>query len=376
MVSTDRSRQFIGTYDTQNTHTFLVTPEPPEQNNPVMCNTRIAKLKDGRELQIAIHVYPIAPPEQMKLIRLWRTEWDKTELDWLAAMNGDYSQTLTIHAVIGTVDGQPAGTATVYRAAEEPEVALVGSVLTHADFRGCGIATHLANTVVDIAFNAGCQVCFLGATRDPGSVYLRCGFEWWNGGVMRRAAAGFDDCESQFFAAGQTTSIRKAVWGDLAGMTCLVIQPLDCLVLDYPRAIHSGKYVALQWCVSNFPAVSYNVTERGGAMCVLTGECAHRVLGFATLTPERGSYRGHKAVIDLVTHDHYDHCAAEMLAWLFSTGAERDVETVQAFVAVCDQKKLQWFQSVGLKPVAMLPGQLRIEGKLIDVQVLEGPIAR
>ena len=65
-----------------------------------------------------------------------------------------------------------------------------------------------------------------------------------------------------------------------------------------------------------------------------------------------------------------------MLSWLFSTGAERDVETVQAFVAVSDQKKLQWFQSVGLKPVAMLPGQLRIEGKLIDVQVLEGPIAR
>jgi GNAT superfamily N-acetyltransferase len=340
-----------------------------------MCNTRTAKLKDGRELQITIHVYPIAPPEQMTLIRLWRTEWDKTELDWLAAMNGDYSQTLAIHSAIGTIDGEPAGTATVYRAAEKPEVALVGSVLTHPDFRGCRVATHLVNTVVDSAFDAGCRVCFLSATRDPRSVYLRCGFEWWSGGVMRRAAAGFDDCESQFFAAGQVTSINEAAWGDLPGMTCLVIQPLDCLVLDYPRAIHSAKYVALRWCVSNFPAVSYSVRERGGAMCVLTGERAHRVLGFATLTPERGPYCRHKAVIDLVTHDHYDHCAVEMLDWLFSTGAERDVETVQAFVAVCDQKKLQWFQSVGLKPVAMLPGQLRIDGKLIDVQVLEGPIA-
>ena len=290
-------------------------------------------------------------------------------------MNGDYSQTLAIHSAIGTIDGEPAGTATVYRAAEKPEVALVGSVLTHPDFRGCRVATHLVNTVVDSAFDAGCRVCFLSATRDPRSVYLRCGFEWWSGGVMRRAAAGFDDCESQFFAAGQVTSINEAAWGDLPGMTCLVIQPLDCLVLDYPRAIHSAKYVALRWCVSNFPAVSYSVRERGGAMCVLTGERAHRVLGFATLTPERGPYCRHKAVIDLVTHDHYDHCAVEMLDWLFSTGAKRDVETVQAFVAVCDQKKLQWFQSVGLKPVATLPGQLRIEGKLIDVQVLEGPIA-
>ena len=339
-----------------------------------MSHTRTAKLKNDRQLQIAAHRYPIAAPDQMTLIRLWRTEWNKTELDWLAAMNGDYGETLAIHAVIGTIDGEPAGTATVYHAVGQSEVALVGSVLTHPDFRGLGIATHLTNTVVDIAFDAGCRVCFLGATRDPRSVYLRCGFEWWNGGVMRRAAAGCGDCESDFFRAGQRSSIREAAWGDMPGVACLVVQPLDCLVLDYPRALHSGKYVCLHWCVSNFPAVWYHTTGRGGTMCVLIGDSALRVLGFGTLTPEPGSCRGHKAVIDVAAHDDYGDSMPDMITWLFSQAAQRDIATVQACVAVRDQQKLQWFRSAGLEPVATLPAQLVVDEERIDVLVLEGRV--
>ncbi len=332
-------------------------------------------------MTIAAAVYPIPIPDQITLIQLWRTEWDKTELDWLAAMNGDYSQTLAIHSVIGTVDGQAAGTTTVYHAVEEPEVALVGSVLTHPDYRSLGIATHLTNGIVDLGFDAGCQVCFLAATRSPKSVYLRCGFGWWNGDVMRRPAPGSDDCESKIFAPDQRTAIREAVWGDMPGMTCLVIQPLDCFVLDYARALHSGKYSRLGWCVSNFPAVWYNVKEndfgkeRGGAMCVLTGAHAHRVLGFATLTPGRDPCRGHKAVIDLATHDNYEHCGPDLLDFIFSQAAGCHVETVQAYVAGRDNVKLQWLQNAGFEPVVTLPGQVFIDGEMIDVVVLERRVA-
>ena len=119
----------------------------------------------------------------------------------------------------------------------------------------------------------------------------------------------------------------------------------------------------------------YNVTERDGAMIVLTGDSG-RVLGFGTLTPERGPHRGHKAVIDLVTHDHYEHCADDMLASLFSQAAERDIETVQANVAVRDQKKLQWFQSARLEPVCTLPGHLSVDEEKIDVLVLEGRVEK
>ena len=121
----------------------------PVLPEPAVNNTQTVKLTDERTMTIAAAVYPIPIPDQITLIQLWRTEWDKTELDWLAAMNGDYSRTLAIHSVIGTIDGQAAGTADVYHAVEEPEVALVGSVLTHPDFRSLGIATHLTNGVVD-----------------------------------------------------------------------------------------------------------------------------------------------------------------------------------------------------------------------------------
>jgi len=337
-----------------------------------MNNIQTTKLNDGRRIQVSDQAFPIAMADQIALIDLWRTEWNKTELDWLAAMNGDYSQTLSIVSLIGTIDGTPAGTATIYYAVDQPEVALVGSVLTHPKFRGLGIATHLTNRVVDIAWNVGCRVGFLGATRDPRSVYLHCGFEWWNGGVMRRAAVDSDNCESQFFAAGQITSIREAVWGDLPGMTCFAIQPLDCYVLDYPRELHSGKYGRLQWCVSVFPAVWYNVTERGGSMSVLIGESSHRVLGFGTLTPARGPSRGHKAVIDVATHDNYENCGPDILAFVLAKAAEREIKMVQAYVAVRDQIKLRWFQEAGLEQMVTLPGQLCVEGEMIDVIVLEG----
>ena len=212
-------------------------------------------LRDGRTLEIEVLTFPIDSSRQKALIGLWRTEWTQGDYDWLRSMNGDYSRHLRIQAVLGTIEGRPAGTASVCYPCQEPEVSVVGSVLTHPDCRRLGVAEALTGAVVDLSYRAGCRVSYLGATRDPRNVYLRCGFRWWNGGVMRREREDSSRCEEAFFATGQATSVRESNWGDLPAFACFVVQPWDTRVLDYPRALLSGKYVKLQRCVSNFPAV-------------------------------------------------------------------------------------------------------------------------
>jgi GNAT superfamily N-acetyltransferase len=289
-------------------------------------------------------------------------------------MKGDYSEHLTIQSAIGWIGGRAVSTASVSYPREDPEAAVVGSVLTHPAFRSLGIAGHLTNLVVKLGFDAGCKVCFLGATRDPRSVYLRCGFKWWNGGVMRRAAVDDSEIESRFFAPDQRVLIRDANWGDLPGMACLVIQPLDCMVIDYPRGLLSGKYVSLQRCVSNFPAVWYPVKERGGEMIMLVGEASHRILGFGTLTPGPAPGQTHKAILDVATHSHYSQEVGGILQELLHKAAELDIETVQACVAGPDEAKRAEFERLGMRPVGTFPNQIRIGHQRVDVTILEGRI--
>ena len=57
-----------------------------------------------------------------------------------------------------------------------------------------------------------------------------------------------------------------------------------------------------------------------------------------------------------------------------SRPARRGIELLQAYVAASDLGKQEWFRRFGLKPLARLPGQLRLEGQAVDVLVLEGPV--
>ena len=87
-----------------------------------MENQQIIRLKDDRTLDVEVLTYPIDVSSQAILIELWRTEWTTADYDWLQSMNGDYSQTLRIQAVLGRVDGQAAGTASVcYPCQEVPD---------------------------------------------------------------------------------------------------------------------------------------------------------------------------------------------------------------------------------------------------------------
>ena len=331
-------------------------------------------LADGRTLNTQVLTYPIAPEDQCLLVDLYRTEWTSADYDWLKSMRGDYSDSLVIQSLIGKIDGIPAGTASVNYPRRDPEIAVVGSVLTHPDFRRLRIAEHLTNAATDFAFAAGCKVAYLGAARIPTCIYLKCGYDWHNGGVMRCEADGCSECEQQFFRSDQETTIRSACWGDLAGLACLVVQDLDCCVIDYPRGYLSGKYVSLERCVSNFSNIYDQVVARGGVMKMLIGERPHRVLGFGTLTPEPSPARNHIAVLDVAAHDNYIDQLPQLIETLKDEARSAGIEKLQAYVADQDQAKSQFLRHADLQPIANLHGQLKIDGRKMDVTVLEGPV--
>ena len=109
-------------------------------------------------------------------------------------------------------------------------------------------------------------------------------------------------------------------------------------------------------------------------MCVVTGEPPHRILGFGTLTPEPGIARRHKAIIDVAAHDSYDSATDGMIYHLMAEAKQRQVQSVQAYVASWDRKKADHFKQFGLRPIAKLPGQLRVAGQGVEIEILEAEV--
>ena len=329
-------------------------------------------LADGSDLSVELLRRPVAPADQLRVADVLAAEWERSDVDWLPSLRGAYADTLTTVTALGRCGGVDVGTATVSYAAAEPEIAVVENVTTLAEYRRRGIAAALTGTVVQLAFDAGCRLCFLGNGGRVGqrAVYDRIGFAR-TGAIMRRPAPGFETYERTLYAAGQAVSIRPVCWGDLPGVAALVAQPLSTRVLDYQRGIAGAAFVPPARCVSAFTTVYYDTQSRGGVMRVLAGDGASRVLGFGTAAPGPAPLRSTTAVVDLVTHDAYADYAGELLAALTEDGRRLGAARAVAFVAEPDAFKRERFLAAGYRPAGSLPRHLTLGDRTADVTLLE-----
>lgn len=321
------------------------------------------------EWKIESLAYPLNGSAQRELIALLRTEWTRTDYDWLEAMSGDYSEKLVITSFLARRDGESLATATVHFSRHRPEVAVIGGVLTHSNHRDRGLAGRLIQAALDLAKSAGCRVCLLGTARRPHNVYRHHGFAWQNGKVMRCSLAA-DDLESQYFAPGQPATVRAANWGDLPGVTLFAAQPVTTVSLDFPHGLFSGRYVPAERCLSNFPVIWYDTTAAGGMFAVLAGPDDGRIFGFGSLTPSSSSARRHVAMVDFATHDHYATQMPALLAHLLDGCRTRKIQRVEAMVPVADEAKLACLRSAGFAQLAVLPGVVQLNSGPADVQLL------
>jgi GNAT superfamily N-acetyltransferase len=313
--------------------------------------------------------YPLNDSAQRELIALLRTEWTRTDYDWVEAMSGDYSERLVIISFLARRAGEPLATATVHFNRQHPEVAVIGGVLTHRNHRDRGLAGRVIEIALERAKAAGCGVCLLGTARRPHNVYRHHGFAWQNGKVMR-CVLGAADLEAQYFAAGQQAVVRAANWGDLPGVTLFAAQPIATICLDYPHGLYSGRYVPAERCLSNFPVLWYDTAAAGGLFEVLAGPDDGRIFGFGTLTPSTSSARRHMATIDFATHDNYEAQMPTLLARLLDGCRTRKIQRVEAMVPSGDEAKLACLRAAGFTPLALLPGTLQLTSGPADVHLL------
>lgn len=318
------------------------------------------------DLQLETLPYPLAVAARDELIGLLRTEWTATDYDWLEAMRGDFSGQLAIHSVVARRQGVPLATATVHFARRQPEVAVIGNVLTLRQHRDQGLAGRVIEVALQLARNAGCKVCLLGTARNPHNVYMHHGFAWENGTVMRRhfEAADF---ERQCFAPGQPAGIRTAHWGDLPGVALLAAQPVATICLDYPRGLFSGRHLAAERCLSNFPVLWYDTSARGGLLAVLAGPENSRIFGFGNVTLPANGTHPKSATIDFAAHDHYVSHLPALLTHLLDACRGREIQQVGAMVAAGDEAKLACLHVAGFTVTARLPAALKLNGGPMDV---------
>jgi len=336
-----------------------------------MHQNKTVVLKDGRQLELTLLVYPIESHERMRLIEFLQQEWERSDVDWLQSMRGAYSETLQTQVVLGLVGGHLVGTASSAFPSERPEVGVIEDVMTCRDFRGLGIAAILTDHLVQIAWATGCRVVYLGNTPRRFSVYEKIGFERISGAIMRQPNPSQLDPERDFYVLGQKTTIRPTSWGDMPGVACLMAQPLEGLVVDFSRGLISSRYVPPVRCVSNFTVLWYGGQAEGKVVLTLAGDCTHRVLGFASMTPGPAPLRGHSAVIDAVTHDNYADALCSLLDKLVVTARQRKIKLLQAYVAMVDLHKEEHFRTAGFSTTAILPETIQLDGKMLDVRLMQ-----
>ncbi|NQU12276.1 GNAT family N-acetyltransferase [bacterium] len=325
-----------------------------------------ARRRRGDDLSIQQRTYPLPSEDWARLIAFWQTEWEHTDVDWLAALRGDYADTLTIQLVSGVLGGRLVGTASVYYPRLAPEVCCLADVLTLREFRGRGIAARLSEQAVQVGFAAGCRVAYLGNKPTRSSVYAKMGFARINGAVMRRAAPGHESRETEWYAPGQPVTVRPTVWGDLPGVAALMAQPLGTMAADFPRGLLSLEPFPPTRCVSNFTSVWNDVQGHGGAMVALVGATPHRVLGFGSLTLKPGRAPSTRAVMDAVTHDHYASRLSALLERLLDEARARRLRAVGAWIAAADAAKNRAFRQAGFRPVERSPQPVRVGEPVID----------
>ena len=123
--------------------------------------------------------------------------------------------------------------------------------------------------------------------------------------------------------------------------------------------------------MSNFTSLWYGVEAVGGSMLTLEGEDPHRVLGLGSITPGPAPLRGHSAVIDALAHDHYAQGERDLLDRLVETARQKGITLIQAYAAATDSGKVEHLRGVGLTPVATLPEAIRLNGRPVDVTLLQ-----
>gem|GEM_PF-2145112 len=340
-------------------------------------NMKTGILETGGLAGSDVRISRLAAPLDAKTA--WQVEsllvriFERGDYSFRSALSGKYSGTLKCNVFLAKLKGQVVGAAICLYANRNPAIGLVGPVGVAHERRGRGIGKRLMTSLIDYAAAKGCAALYLGVSGNGAAqkLYSSFGFKRYQGIVMRRLMRPEADFDRAYFAKDADVRVRKAVWGDFAGVQALLSCPCDMYTFDIRRGVFSSKYVEPTRFLSVFPEMMSTSARHGGRTNILAAGPGENVVGYAAVCVSPTRVTRHVAELDFFVHDNFvAHCERLVRATL-AEGAAPNVEMVNCRCLGCDRLKRNVIEALGGEQVAVLAGNVKLGDTYEDLLVYQ-----
>jgi len=288
------------------------------------------------------------------------------------SLNGMFKGHCRDHYYVGHVKGRIVGNVKIATAIDRPDVGCLGAVFTDPNHQGKGIGTILSNFAINTFELEGGKCLQLG-TESPIAhhIYEKCGFQYYNGHIMRWLADGetMREFDTHLFADTGNAKVREANWGDIPKMGYLYSLPNHpWFIKDYREGIFSHPTITPIRFFSIFAQMILRAEASQGLL--LTLESPSRwVVGVASLLPVDLKNQRHVQILDYYVHPNYFHQTTVLLETAIEAAKERETDLIRAYLASNDSNKNEYAVEVGFSLEATLRNQFKVGGQSFDLEI-------
>ena len=306
-------------------------------------------LKNGERLDVEILHPPFAAYGDRAGEFCW---WSDVRNDLLA---GRLDAWLSTPCFVGEIDGELAGSMSLYAPRQRPEVGLVEFVRTAEGHRRKGVASALLGALIAHFRERGGLALYL-CTNNPhaGALYEKHGFWYTVGDGMRYLAPGAEDFDGEHLAFCGAARVREATWADLPPAAALYNHPEpDWYIKDY-----LGECFRRTRFEVHFARLMKRVENGRGALLALENP-RQRVVGLAACQRRNTFYEQHVATLSFRVHPEYFSQATGLLEAMASRARELSISLLHSHVADGDDDQAARLREAGFTEAAQLRGGLR-----------------
>lgn len=317
---------------------------------------KTAQLKTGEQLVIKTLHPPLG--DYVGKVGCWGAIRDEL-------LNGELTEWLFTPYFVGEIEGEVVGSMSYYTPTDTRDVGVVEFVQTAEQHRQKGIASALMETLIE-RFRDDRGLALDLCTTNPvaGSLYEKHGF-WYNiGDGMRYVAPGAEDFNSTYLTHCGTARVRDAAWSDLPRASILYNHPeprwfiKDCFTETFRDTRFESHYLKLMRGI-----------EGNRGVFVALENPKQRLVGTAVLQRFDTFYEQHVATLSFRVCPAYLDQTAELLNAAAQKAEAISINTLQTYIADCDDDQKRLVTAAGFAEEARLRNRLRDGDGFLDVLI-------
>ena len=288
-------------------------------------------------------------------------------------LRGEYALTLGSCCFAALHQEKIVGVVVCLYPRQNPLAALLGPVAVAKDIRRNKIASLLIRRAIDHLLERGCLAAYLGVSYDNPArkLYRRCGFEDYHGIVMRRLFCPVREFDDRCYNQKSDLKVGCVNWGDFCGVQALLASPCSMYCFDFSAGLFSSKYDQPHLFLPVFPRIMRNIAAQKAAARVLRAGPDQNPVGIAHLLKSETPLQQHRAVLDFFMHDNFLDNAKILLQQTLQERPFPRVHKINVFIPAGDGLKRRALEDISARLVAVLPRELLLEKRYMDVCVYE-----